>query len=46
MISIEESPRDLFDKFFYQKLNDYTDYVEDWFNRFFVPRYILTFAGL
>lgn len=46
MISIEESPRDLFDKFFYQKLNDYTDYVEDWFNRFLVPWYILTFVGL
>ena len=46
VISIEESPRDLFDTFFYQKLNDYSDYVEDWFNQFFVPWYILTFVGL
>ena len=44
LISIVDKPTDVMDCSGYQMLRDYSDYTEDWFNRFFVFWYIRTFA--
>ena len=44
LISIVEKPMDATDCSAYQELSDHSDYIEDWFNQFFVFWYIRTVA--